>query len=103
MRFGPKDIFWVVVDPTKESGMSDCLFETTLEGLYNQFRGGLTMESRPTIFTEKTEAEVEAFGRLTAMRAAQAISRMEPGTRFQQATRIQVLGPDGAVLFDADL
>ena len=103
MRYGPRDKFWLFVDPTKESGLSDCLFEATLESLYNQFRGGLILESRPTIFTEKAEAEVEAFGRLTAMRAAQAISRMGPEARFQAAKRIQVLGPDGTVLFDADL
>jgi len=104
MRIGPKDkVLWVVTDPTPESGMGDILFQASLEDLYNQFRGGLTLESNPTLFTEKSEAEIEAYGRLVAMRASQAISRMGPETRFQKATKIQVFGANEELLFEADL
>ena len=104
MRIGPKDkVLWVVVDPGPKSGLHDILFQASLEDLYKQFRSGLTMGAHPTLFLEKSEAEIEAYGRIVALRASQAISRMGPETRFQKASRIQVLGPDGAVLFEADL
>ena len=74
MRFGPDDKLWVLTDPTRESEVGDVCFETTVRGLLLQLKGGLDIERNVTLFTEKGEAEVEAFGRLTAMRASQAIS-----------------------------
>ncbi len=68
MRFGPNDKFWVVTDPTPISTMADILFETSLAGLDWQFRGGLTSEANPTLFTERAEAEAEAHQRLRALR-----------------------------------
>jgi hypothetical protein len=62
------DKFWVVTDPTPESTMGDICFEASVAQLALQFKGGLSMDRRPTIFTEKTEAEIEAYGRLVAMR-----------------------------------
>ena len=59
MRIGPDDKFWVVVDATPESEMGDILFETTLRGLDLQFKGGLSMEQNPTIFTDHQVAEIE--------------------------------------------
>ncbi len=68
MRFGPKDPFWVVTDPTPDSTLGDILFETTLAGLERQFKGGLTMDENPTIFTDREEAEQEARARLQQVR-----------------------------------
>jgi len=65
MRFGPDDKFWVVTDPTPESVLEDIVFQTSLRGLERQFRGGLTMASNPTLFTEETEAKLEAQRRLS--------------------------------------
>jgi len=103
MRYGPDDKFWVVVDPTPVSELGDVLFETTLHGLELQFKGGLTMAQNPTIFTDPQEAKYEAFGRLTAMRAAQAVlraGRENPATRVD---RIEIYGADGTLVFEANL
>jgi hypothetical protein len=103
MRFGPDHKFHVVVDPGTESELADILFEASLRDLDLQFKGGLTMAEHPTLFTDKGEAEVEAYGRLVAMRATLAIARSGVGEKLQEATRIEIIGPDGTVVFSADL
>jgi hypothetical protein len=103
MRYGPDDKFWVVVDPTPVSELGDVLFESTIRGLELQFKGGLTMAQNPTILTDEQEAKYEAFGRLTAMRAAQAVlraGRENPATRVD---RIEIYGADGKLVFEANL
>lgn len=62
-------------DPTPESEKADRLFQASLKDLELQFKGGLTIAQHPTLFTAKAEAEIEAYGRLVAMRASQAIAR----------------------------
>ena len=104
MRFGPEDKLWVVTDPTRESETGDVCFETTVRGLLLQLKGGLEIERHVTLFTEEKEARVEAFGRLTAMRASQAIARrlqFDPDAEVPE--RIEVLDGEGRVLFEADL
>jgi len=103
MRYGPDDKFWVVVDPTPESEMGDVLFETTLRGLELQFKGGLTMAQNPTIFTDQQEAKYEAYGRLTAMRAAQAVLRAGRENPEARIDRIEIYGADGKLVFEANL
>ena len=75
MRYGPDDKFWVVVDPKPNSTLDDLVFEASLRDLELQFRGGLQIDENPTLFTDRQEARLEAYGRLTAMRASQAILR----------------------------
>ena len=100
MRYGPDDRFWVTVDPTSESEEDDCVFETSLRKLDLQFKGGLTMDRNPTLFTDENEARIEAFGRLTAMRASRAISdRLQSGENVDLPLKIEVHGADGEVLF----
>ena len=103
MRIGPDDRLWVVVDPKPESTREDILFQASLRDLALQMRGGLTMEEHPTLFTDRREAEIEAYGRLTAMRATQAIARSGAGAKLQDATRLEIYGADGALLFETDL
>jgi hypothetical protein len=104
MRFGPDDSFWVVVDPTSQSQEDDIVFRASLRQLELQFKGGLTMERNVTLFTEKNEAEVEAFGRLTAMRASQAISeRLRRGEVVDLPIKIEVTGANGEVLYETIL
>ena len=58
----------------------------------------------PTLFTDRAEAEVEARGRLVAMRAAQAIARrVAEGKSLQDAQRIVLHSENGEVLFEASL
>jgi len=100
MRFGPDDRFWVVVDPTPESEEGDCVFEASLRKLDLQFKGGLTIDRNPTLFTDENEARIEAFGRLTAMRASRAISeRLRSGEDVDLPIRIEVHGAKGELLF----
>ena len=104
MRFGPEDKLWMVTDPTPDSEQDDVCFETTVRGLLLQLKGGLDIERNVTLFTEKNEAEVEAFGRLTAMRASQAIARrlrFDPDAEVLE--KIEVCDDKGNVLFAADL
>jgi len=104
MRFGPEDKLWVVTDPTRESELGDVCFETTVRGLLLQLKGGLDIERNVTLFTDENEAKVEGFGRLTAMRASQAIARrlrFDPDAEVPE--RIEVLDGEGHVLFEADL
>jgi len=103
MRYGPDDKFWVVLDPTKDSETADILFETSLRGLDLQFKGGLTMDRNPTIFTDEKKAQVEAYGRLLAMRASQAIARRCSEADLDGVSRIELLDADGNVLFEAEL
>jgi hypothetical protein len=104
MRYGPDDKFWVVVDPTPVSETADILFQASLKDLELQFKGGLTMVQHPTLFTEKAEAEIEAYGRLVAMRASRVIAQQAAeGKPLQGAHRIEVLDGNGKVLFEADL
>lgn len=102
MRYGADDTLWVVTDPRGlESRIEDILFETSLRGLGLQFQGGLTMDDNPTIFTDEREADIEAQGRLMALRAAHAIARS--GAKVQDVTRIELIDADGKVVFEAKL
>ena len=101
MRWGPDDKLWVVVDARSESTLADVLFEASLRSLELQFKGGLTMDDNPTIFTDHREALLEAHGRLMAMRAAQAIASSP--AKFQDVTRIELIDADGKVVFEAAL
>lgn len=66
MRFGPKEKFWVVTDPTPVSVLGDILFAASLEDLRLQFLGGFSTEQNPTLFTDQAEATAEAMVRLQA-------------------------------------
>jgi hypothetical protein len=103
MRFGPNDKFWVVVDPKPHSTQGDILFQASLKDLELQFKGGLRIEENPTLFTDQHEAEIEAYGRLLALRAAEAIARRGLDERLPNPTRIEILDRTGKVLFRADL
>jgi len=103
MRYGPDDKLWVVVDPKPHSTLDDLVFEASLRDLELQFRGGLQIDENPTLFTDRQEARLEAYGRLTAMRASQAIlraGRENPDTRID---RVEVYGADGELVFAADI
>lgn len=103
MRYGPDDKFWVVVDPKPHGTLDDLVFEASLRDLELQLRGGLQMDENPTLFTDRQEARLEAYGRLTAMRASQAIlraGRENPDTRID---RIEIYGANGELVFAADI
>ena len=104
MRFGPDDTFWVVTNPSPVSTLEDVLFETSLRELELQFKGGLTIDANPTIFTDRSEARVEADRRLVATRAHRAILEGPPtGIALNGARHIRILDGDGMVLIEADL
>jgi hypothetical protein len=56
MRYGPDDKFWVVVDPKPDSTLDDLVFKASLRDLELQFRGGLSIDENPTLFTDRQEA-----------------------------------------------
>jgi len=98
------DKVWVTCDATRDSTLADICFETTLPGgLMLQFRGGLTMDANPKLFTDRAEAEAEAHLRLVAMRAANAIADAAPEQPMRDAARVAILDRDGKILFESDL
>ena len=100
MRFHCNHKFWVTVDPRVDSTLGDICFQASLKDLELQFKGGLTIDENPTLFTDQKEAEVEAYGRFIA---AQAIARSGACSKIPNATRIELLDGDGNLLFEADL
>ncbi|MCK6481659.1 MAG: hypothetical protein L6R43_16405 [Planctomycetes bacterium] len=104
MRYGPKDPFWMVTNPTPNSELVDICFETSLENLALQVKGGLSMDADPTLFTDRAEAEVEARCRLVARETSAAIRAMAAdGVPLAGARKVQVLGEGGKVLFETDI
>jgi hypothetical protein len=105
MRLDTDTPVWMVVDPTSlGSELTDCCVEVTLRKLELQFRGGLTCEQHPTLFADREEAEVEAFGRLTAARAAEAIAEQaRKGVLAAGPCKVVIHGADGRVLFEAEV
>jgi hypothetical protein len=77
MRIGPGDKFWLVTDATPTSELADICFETSIRGLELQFRGGLTMDMNPTIYTSRDEAEKAARKRLKAAQFIEKIRSTE--------------------------
>ncbi|MBI2932400.1 MAG: hypothetical protein HYY16_12180 [Planctomycetes bacterium] len=103
MRYGPDDKFWVVTDPAPESELGDVLFEASLRDLDLQFKGGLKMESNPTLFTEKGEAETEARARLIARNVTQTIQRATRGISLLHARLVRLIDKDGELLFEGEV
>jgi hypothetical protein len=104
MRYGPKDEFWMVTNPTPTSELADICFATSLENLALQLKGGLSMDADPTMFTTREEAELEARCRLVAMETSHAIRGMAAdGIPLAGARKVQVLGEGGKILFETDL
>ena len=103
MRYGPDDKFWVVVDPKPHGTLDDLVFEASLRDLELQFRGGLQIDENPTLFTDRQEARLEAYGRLTAMRASQAILRAGRENPDNRIDRVEIYGADGTLVFEADI
>lgn len=104
MRLGPDDPVYVVTDPGPDSTEADILFKSSLRNLELQFRGGLTMACRPTLFTDESAAKFEALGRMTALRVAALIGRkIAEGQPIEGAVRVEILDGDGKIVFEADL
>ena len=102
MRYGPTDKFWVVVDAMPNATDGENVFQASLRDLELQFKGGLTMAQNPTLFTDEKDARMEAFGRLTAMRAKRAIEQ-QVAEGYGLPQRLEILDGAGRVLFEADL
>lgn len=91
----------MVTNPTPTSELADICFETSLENLALQLKGGLSMDPDPTLFTDRAEAELEARCRLVAMETSHAIRGLAAeGIELREARKIQVLGDGGKVLFE---
>lgn len=103
MRIGKTDKFWVVTDAGRASELVDVMFETTIEGLERQFKGGLTSDHNPTIFTSAEEAESEAYVRLAQAKAIEAIHLAGEKRPFKKAASVQIKDADGKTIYEAKL
>jgi hypothetical protein len=62
------------------------------------------MAQNPTLFTDEKDARMEAFGRLTAMRAKRAIEQQAAEGRIHGLPqRLEIFDGAGNVVFEADL
>jgi hypothetical protein len=103
MRINQGDKFWVVVDAKSTSELSDILFETTIDGLERQFKGGLTSDDNVTIFADHNEAAMEAHRRMTAVNVAEAIKNMASADSMKKAKTVEFKSASGAVVFSVKL
>jgi hypothetical protein len=83
--------------------MSDIASEVSVRHFVRMLAGGLSLNDNPVFFTTEREAEIEAFGRMTAMRASQAIARSGAGSKLDKATHLEIYGAKGELLFEAEL
>jgi hypothetical protein len=103
MRINQGDKFWVVVDAKSISELGDILFETTIDGLERQFKGGLTSDDNITIFSDHKEAELEAHRRLMAVQIAETIKNGASADSMKKAKRLEIKSATGVVVFEAQL
>ena len=75
MRFDTDYKFWVVTDPQTSYELGDILQQASLADLALQFKGGLTANDHPTLFTEQDEAEQEAQSRLGGLSSETSSAR----------------------------
>jgi hypothetical protein len=77
--------FWVVTEPTDVSTLEDILFDTNIDGLALQLKGGLSIEKqKPEIFTQQGDAMAEAERRLLAVRILRGL-RQTPNVDLRAA------------------
>ncbi|MCK4414978.1 MAG: hypothetical protein KAY32_15695 [Candidatus Eisenbacteria sp.] len=103
MRFGPDDSLWVVTDPRMESTLGDILFQASLRDLERQFKGGLTMDDHPVLFTDQREAEVEAHARIIALQVSKVLANVDSKDLLQRAVSMKLLDAEGCPVFEADI
>ena len=78
--------------------------QASLKDLELMFKGGLTAAEHPTLFTEQREAEIEAYGRVVAMKVARVVAQQAAsGKSFEGVDRIEIFDGDGKVLFETEL
>ena len=104
MKIGTDEKVWLVVDPQPESELGDVCFEASLRSLERQFRGGLTCEENPTLFTDADEAKAEAIVRLQARDAAVEVVRgVQHSEGFKGIDRIQIVDAEGEILYSEEI
>lgn len=103
MRINQGDKFWVVVDARPTSELGDILFETTIDGLERQFKGGLTSDENITIFTDHDEAAMEAHRRMTAVNVAEAVKNMASAESMKSAKKVEFKSAAGEIVFEVNL
>lgn len=103
MQINQDDKFWVVTNPKRGSELADILFDTTIEGLERQFKGGLTSDENPAIFTDHKEAELEANRRLMAVKVARAVIMVASAESMKKAKKVEFKSATGVVVFSVDL
>jgi hypothetical protein len=103
MRIDNTDRFWVVTDASPVSELGDVLFETTIEGLERQFKGGLSSDHNVTLFTDHKEAEAEAKKRLAVAKVVKALKIMVPTPAIENAATVEFKSKSGVTIFKANL
>ena len=103
MSSGRIDKFWAVHDPSDFSTLDDIPFETTIESIILQAKGGLCVEERPRMFLDRESAEADALERLAVVRGLSAISGSQAVGDVAKATTLRLLDADGDVIFQAEI
>lgn len=102
MKFNVHDRFWMVTDPTPVSELGDICFQTSLEDLVLQIKGGLDLKENPTIFTAQDDARLEARKRLLVRSVAKAILEGGLDGSPESVRAVMLQNEEGLPVFEAD-
>jgi len=103
MSTGRIEKFWVVRNPSEVSTLDDIVFETTIESLILQAKGGLSVEERPRMHLDRQSAEADAFARIAVRRALSAMAGGRAVGDVRSARKLHLLDAEGAVIFEAEI
>ena len=103
MKFNVHDKFWMVTDPTPVSELGDICFQTSLEDLVLQIKGGLELKENPTIFTAEDDARLEGRKRLLVRSVVKAILAGGLDGSPESVRAITLENDEGLPVFEADV
>lgn len=67
--------FWVTTNPSPQSTLADCVFDTDAAGFARQVRGGLDEAHEPRWFTTEAQAYLDLAERCDKLSHALAVLR----------------------------
>jgi hypothetical protein len=93
MRIRPTDRLWAVIEPTADSDLADCVFETTLAELHTLVEQRREAYAAATLRDTEEAATEDGKRRLLAMRVAREILRSDVPVAAVAA--VELLNADG--------
>jgi hypothetical protein len=95
MRIRPTDRLWAVIEPTAESELADCVFETTLAELHTLVEQRREVYAAATLHDTEEAATEDGKRRLLAARVARGI--LASGVRVADVSVVELRDAEGHV------